>query len=132
MSTRCLTVFMDRNDQEICVMYGHYDGYYSGYGKDLADFLTGFVMVNGFSLNHPEKIANGMDCLAAQVVAHFKKEPGGFGLLPPGKRGVWEEYVYFVSGKIGEEPRIKVDEFDGFASEFNDFLIKKEQEESEE
>ena len=35
-----------------------------------------------------------MGCLAAQVVAHFKEEPGRFYLYPAGTRNCGEEYIY--------------------------------------
>lgn len=103
-------------------MYRQFDGYLEGHGKDLADFLSGFKLVNGISGDEPPKFANGMGCLAAQVVAHFKNEPGGIYIHAAGTRDVWEEYIYFVSGKTGEEPTISVDDFNGPASSFSSFL----------
>ena len=41
MGTRSLTTFIDdHTKEEIVVMYRHYDGYPSGHGKDLIDFLN--------------------------------------------------------------------------------------------
>ena len=48
-------------------------------------------------------VFNGMGCLAAAMVAHFKTEPGGIYLYPPGSRDCGEEYIYKVfknDGKI--------------------------------
>ena len=37
-----------------------------------------------------------MDCLAAQLIAHFKKEAGGFYLYSAGTRDCGEEYIYTI------------------------------------
>jgi hypothetical protein len=37
-----------------------------------------------------------MSCLAAQIVAHFKKELGGIYLQPSGSRGFDEEFIYYL------------------------------------
>ena len=83
------------NDKEIVVMYRQFDGYPTGHGQDLKDFLTGFTVVRGFNRTDG-KIANGFDCLAAQIISHFKDGVGGFYLFPAGARDAWEEYIYTV------------------------------------
>ena len=117
MGTRSLTVFIDEGGNEICVLYRQFDGYFDGHGLDLANFLKGKEIVNGLA-GDKSMVFNGMGCLAASVVSHFKKEAGSFYLYPAGTRNVWEEYVYEVTGVEGQEPRIKVGEIDCFASEF--------------
>ena len=74
MGTRSLTVFNDTwENEEIAVFYRQFDGYPEGHGKELLDLLKDMRVVNGMnSENMKFKIANGMDCLAAQVVAHLK------------------------------------------------------------
>jgi len=108
MGTRSLTVFKDR-DTEICVMYRQFDGCPSGHGKELAEFLEPFVLVNGIRLDETRKIANGMSCLVAQVIAHFKNKSGvgGIYIYPAGTRDCGEDYIYFVYGKEGENPMIE-------------------------
>jgi len=111
MGTRSLTVFQDIEYpkpstavplpagimREIVVMYRQYDGYPGGHGKELMEFLTPFKLTNGYSpTDNLHTTANGMGCLAAQVVAHFKKECGGFYLEPAGTRDCGEEYIYYV------------------------------------
>lgn len=98
MGTRSLTVFRDEEKKEICVLYRQYDGYPKGHGKDLLDFLKDGQGVNGFG-NSDSKQFNGMGCLAAQVVAHFKKGVGDFYIYPAGARDAWEEYIYFIDYK---------------------------------
>jgi len=120
MGTRCLTVFKD-GEKEIAVLYRQFDGYLDGHGKSLAEFCSGIKIVNGLGVDI-EKMANGMGCLSAQIVAHFKQKCGGFYLYASGTRDVWEDYIYIVSGEVGEEPKISVQTFgkvifEGFASE---------------
>lgn len=79
MGTRSLTIVREGNDRKsprIITMYRQFDGYPGGHGKELADFLSKIKMVNGIGMER-ESIANGVACLAAQIVAHFKSEPGG-------------------------------------------------------
>ena len=89
-------------------MYRQMDGYPEGHGKELAEFLAGMKIVNGISMVDGPRIANGMGCLAAQVVAHFKTEPGHIYLMAPGTRDVWEEFIYKVSENDGRDPNVEV------------------------
>ena len=101
MGTRSLTVFQDEDGTEIVVLYRQYDGYPSGHGKELCEFLAPFEMTQG--LHAQGTTANGMGCLAAQVIAHFKTAAGGFYLYPAKTRGADEEYIYtvkLVEGKL--------------------------------
>jgi len=112
MGTRSLTIFQSDNE-EIVVMYRQFDGYPSGHGAELAEFLADGVMVNGLT-GGDKKVFNGMGCLAAQVVAHFKEDAGGFYLYPADTRDCWEEYLYVVTGNTGEVPHIQVYAVHGF------------------
>jgi len=76
MGTRALTFVYD-GDKPIVNLYRQYDGYPTGHGAELAQFLDGFKIVNGIGAEKT-RIANGMGCLAAQMVAHFKDSVGGF------------------------------------------------------
>lgn len=96
MGTRSLTLVLDEEGNEICVLYRQYDGYPTGHGAELKQFLQGFSVVNGLGFDKPTKIANGMGCLAAQLIANFKMEPGGFYMYSPGTRDCGEEYIYTV------------------------------------
>lgn len=107
MGTRSLTVIQDEEGDEICVLYRQHDGYPTGHGHELKEFLQGFSIVNGLSGDAQLKIANGMDCLAAQIIAHFKKEAGGFYLHAAGTRDCGEEYLYSVYKK-GNQLMLKV------------------------
>jgi hypothetical protein len=98
MSTRSLTAILDNNGNELVTIYNQYDGYPSGYGVDLAEFLSEFTIINGVSCNTMiRKIANGMECLAGQIVSHFKVCVGGIYLYPPNTRRMGDNYLYIVS-----------------------------------
>lgn len=100
MGTRSLTVMQEEDGTEIAVLYRQMDGYPTGHGKDLADFLHGRVIVNGYSSDTPERAFNGASCMAAQIVSHFKgEEVGSFYLRPAGTRDTGEEYIYEVRPK---------------------------------
>jgi hypothetical protein len=97
MGTRHLTYVYDDADTILLCMYGQWDGYILGHGQDLANFLYGGKLVNGIPFGSKEKLFNGMGCLAAQLVAHFKKETGSFYIYPP-KLGhdCWQEFEYHI------------------------------------
>lgn len=101
MSTRSLTVFIDDEGEEIVVLYRHMDGFPDAHGMDLKEFLNGFVVVNGIG-KEIVKTANGMGCLAAQVIAHFKKTIGNFYLYPAGTRDCDEMFIYSIYMSSGE------------------------------
>ena len=126
MGTRSLTVFVHEDDKrEIVVMYRQFDGYIDYYGKRLCDYLQSFdEVVNGIGpKDYVRKTANGMSCLAAQAIMHFKSKiknhdynnrvfnpetglvesavvegnhTGGIYLFPAGTRDCGEEYIYIV------------------------------------
>jgi hypothetical protein len=74
------------------------DGYSSGHGLQLANFLTPIELVNGLSLDDEGKrVANGMPCLADQLVAHFKTGVGGIYLEAIGlEKDYGQEYEYYI------------------------------------
>ena len=99
MGTRSLTRVFDRDGAEIMCMYRQHDGYPEGHGHELSDLLASKQIVNGIRSDADiTKIANGIGCLAAQIVAHFKSDSavGGIYLYPPGTNDCGEEYEYHV------------------------------------
>lgn len=96
MGTRSLTFVYDDN-KAIINMYRQFDGYPSGHGQELAEFLGSFAAVtNGIRMGDTRKTANGMGCLAAQLVSNFKTEVGGFYLYPTSAKDCGQEYEYHV------------------------------------
>lgn len=97
MSTRSLTHVVNEDNVTVVTMYRQNDGYPTAHGSQLARVVDKEI-VNGFSGDMDAKYhANGMACLAAQVVSAFKSELGGIYLLPPDMDNVAEEYVYIIS-----------------------------------
>jgi len=102
MGTRSLTFVYEDQDEskkrpvKIMCLYGQYDGYPSGHGLELSKFLLSGEMVNGIPFGVKKKMFNGMGCLAAQMVAEFKKEAGDFYIYSPSTKNVWQEYEYHV------------------------------------
>lgn len=107
MGTRSITII--KGEKEIVVLYRQFDGYPSGHGAELKEFLEGITIVNGIG-EQRTKIANGAGCLAAQIIAHFKGPHGvgGFYLHPAGTRDLWEEYTYTVTAKEREPIHLNV------------------------
>jgi len=103
MGTRSLTrVFNTYKDEknnkqvkeQLVNMYRQYDGYPSGHGEELADFLNGGKVVNG--IGGDKNVFNGAGCLAAQMIAHFKNGAGGFYIEPITAKDCGQEYEYEV------------------------------------
>ena len=131
MGTRALTV-INASEGEIMVLYRQFDGYPDGHGLELADFLSGMRLVKGFSGDEKGKWANGMDCLAAQLVANFKTQPGGIYLYPAGTRDTGEDYIYTLDLVDETDLRLTVEEcwgdkgqvFQGTVEAFKQFCGK--------
>jgi len=103
MGTRSLTIILDEENKEICVLYRQFDGYPTGHGAELKEFVDGFTVVNGYGSSEPPKTANGLGCLAAQIIGHFKSGVGGFYLYPAGTRDCGEEYIYTIYTRAAED-----------------------------
>lgn len=154
--TPCLTIIEDMNGEEIAVLYRDRDGCPSDHGRELAEFLSGIRIVSELPeredpadglvqvifepgerfMRNGERIAEGMTCLAAQLVAFFKQEVGAVHLFPAGARVEDESYTYHVSGQPDGEVRIRLIEnspegeseelFDGTAADLFAWLDDQE------
>jgi len=117
MGTRALFKIINEDGKEICTVYTQFDGYPDGLPLDLVKFLNSKRLTKGIPLGEEDAVFNGMDDLAAQVIAFLKldhskwvkryfeekgKKPksdimaGTIYVMPPGTRDVWEEYVYVI------------------------------------
>jgi hypothetical protein len=105
MGTRSLTrVFKTYKDEkknkqvkvQLVNMYRQYDGYPSGHGSELAEFLNGGKVVNGIGVDEKQTVFNGAGCLAAQMIAHFKDGAGGFYIYPITAKDCGQEYEYEI------------------------------------
>ena len=106
MGTRSLTRVIENygeREYRLINMYQQFDGYPDGVGLELAEFLEGFTVVNGIGSQTPKKAANGMGCLAAQIVKHFKDSIGGTYMMPIDDDDCGSEYHYdirLINGKL--------------------------------
>lgn len=144
MGTRSLT-FVYAGGTPIINMYRQYDGYPAGHGAELAEFLGQFdAITNGMTLGDTRKTANGIGCLAAQLVSHFKgDEAGQFYLLPTESTDAGQDYEYRVYQGADDELRVRIIDrgcnmfgltmsdkneflFDGTVAEFTEFCTAKE------
>ena len=135
MGTRSNTVvydeyFNDGSSVQILNLYRQHDGYTDGHGAELLAFLEPMTIVNGITTGLTN-IANGSGCLAAQLVAHFKKKVGEFYIMAPLGEEMENDYTYkiYVSGGpvyISMEVWNWEDLiFSGNVSEFKEFVGRK-------
>lgn len=116
MGTRSTITFISEYGQKepILRVYTQFDGYIQGAGHDLAEFLKDKTIINGIQSGQTMETghANGMGCLSAQFVKHYKDKIGGVYLIPTSGVGN-ESYNYivsFIDGKI----QIEVDSVPAF------------------
>ena len=76
MGTRSKTTVFDESGKPLVSLYRQFDGHFESMGQELADFLNEMAVVNGIGSGTPVKAANGMGCLAAQLVKYFKEDIG--------------------------------------------------------
>ena len=118
MGTRSLTYieesYGENNEKKenILCMYRQYDGYLSGHGAELAEFLQGFNVVNGIKHGTPKRSANGMGCLAAQLIAHFKDGIGNIYIHHSDDEDCGEDYTYTI---YGEDDKVRIRAYDVWA-----------------
>lgn len=96
MRTRSLTVIQELSGREICGLYRNNNGGLTEHGAELKAFLDGFRVVNGVGVVSREKVAFGMGCLTAQVIAHFTRELGSYYVCPAGTNSCNEDYLYTI------------------------------------
>lgn len=97
MGTRSLTVIQD-DGVDLVTIYRQFDGYPTGMGADLKAFLKGMRVINGISGQEAGEAANGMGCLAAQLIQHLKTDAGigGIYIYPAGSTDCGEEFRYTI------------------------------------
>ncbi len=95
MGTRAITTVKDHDNKTLVVLYRQSDGYQDCHGKELKEFLLSKILVNGI-LEYSGNIANGMGCLAAQLVASLKDEVGLHYIYPEGVADGWVDFSYTI------------------------------------
>jgi hypothetical protein len=138
--TRVIETWKDDNGKEkkqlLVTMYRQMDGYPSGHGQELADFLKAGKVVNGLGSDRPAKVFNGAGCLAAQMVSHFKGDSAGhIYLYPNNTTDAWQNYEYHVLVDFDsktvtlicyESGKRKKKLFQGSPDKFDEFVNKEE------
>ena len=121
MGTRSLTFVYD-GDVPVINIYRQYDGYPSGHGHELAQFLDSKNLVNGFGEQNSFE-ANGMGCLAAQLIVQLKHGVGGIYIYPVSSTDCFQEYEYHVyeDKVIVKNPTAVI--FEGTWEEFAQFCL---------
>lgn len=121
MGTRSLTFVYD-GDVPVINIYRQYDGYPSGHGHELAQFLDSKTLVNGYGEQNSVE-ANGMGCLAAQLIVQLKHGVGGIYIYPISSTDCFQEYEYHVyeDKVIVKDPTAVI--FEGTWEEFAQFCL---------
>ncbi len=121
MGTRCLTFVYDGDVPELNV-YRQFDGYPSCHGHELAQFLNSKTLVNGYSDKNSAE-ANGMGCLAAQLIVQLKHGVGGIYIYPVASTDCFQDYEYHVyeNNVIVKDPTAVI--FEGTWKEFGQFCL---------
>ena len=121
MGTRSLTFVYD-GDVPVINIYRQYDGYPSGHGHELAQFLDSKNLVKGFGEQNSFE-ANGMGCLAAQLIVQLKHGVGGIYIYPVSSTDCLQDYEYHVyeDKVIVKDPTAVI--FEGTWEEFAQFCL---------
>ena len=121
MGTRCLTFVYD-GDVPVINVYRQFDGYPSGHGHELAQFLDSKILVNGFTDKNAAQ-ANGMGCLAAQLIVQLKHGVGGIYIYPVASTDCFQDYEYHVyeDKVIVKDPTAVI--FEGTWKQFAQFCL---------
>ena len=128
MGTRCLTFVYDDSSTDdgsaeaIMCIYRQFDGYPSGHGHELAQFLNSKTLVNGYKDKNSAE-ANGMGCLAAQLIVQLKHGVGGIYIYPVASTDCFQDYEYHVyeNNVIVKDPTAVI--FEGTWKQFAQFCL---------
>lgn len=120
MGTRSTVKFFSefQPDEVLCCVYQQIDGYLSGVGHDLANFLKDKQVINGFNeQTMAQGFAIGMGCLAAQYIKSIKTELGGVYMSHAEDSQEYDYEVRLVDGQL----IITVRDFKGTPQELLDY-----------
>ena len=114
MGTRSLTHIQNEHGTTLVTIYRQFDGYPSGMGQDLKDFLAPITLVNGIGQHDRAGThANGVGCLAAQLLKHLKEDIGGIYIKAPDSADCGEDYTYTVQVTDKKVIRLQVRGYKG-------------------
>lgn len=112
MGTRSITTIMSRWGEQDefrhnASIYRHWDGYITGHGKDLYNYIKDLQIVNGISADMDSKCINGPGRLAAYLVRQMGVDGHDPDLVPEGS-DMGQEFHYVLEvtygmfgGKVG-------------------------------
>ena len=108
--------FSEHQEDYHTQLYHHFDGYPEGLGVTLANYLNDISVVNGVSGDSHQ--ANGLGCLATQLVVHLKTgdeadwdlkgKPGNVYIDKAGAKRDWIDYIYYVWATEGKDVWISI------------------------
>lgn len=91
--------------RNICKIYNQYDGYLSGVGRTIVDFLKSGKITNGIShIDKKIKLFNGIGCLAAQYISENKDGPGNLYMTSLSDSQEYDYGIIWYWGKGGIQP----------------------------
>ena len=121
MGTRSNTLVIEtghKSDIVLANIYRQFDGYPSGHGLALAEFILPIKVVNGIS-DMKANVANGAGCFAAQLVAHLKTGPGNIYLEDPNQVEFDHDFTYKIRIDTYQPSKgIRIEVFEGGAKVF--------------
>ena len=123
MGTRSTIKFKETKQSEpvLCV-YRQFDGYLEGAGRDYAEWLKDYKILNGFSeQSMDDKYANGVECLALQWVKHFKVSIGNFYATTSNDMQEYNYEVFMDNNILKMSCKYYDKYFEGTVEEFLDF-----------
>lgn len=133
MGTRWIVHIVDVGETEedqktlLTTLYGQWDGYFDDAGMELYDIISPIKLRDGLPYN-ATNVANGMGCLAAQIISQLKKPPGSIYILEPDIEN-FEEFTYTIYNKSNEiymkaeeSGEEDIGQFDGPIVDFPDWL----------
>ena len=104
MGTRSLTTVIETFEdsetrklvkRKLVKIYRQFDGYPSGMGNDLVEFMMSGKLVNGIGMDKG-KVFNGAGCFAAQLIADLKDGVGGTYIYPMSTTDASQYYEYEI------------------------------------
>jgi len=134
MGTRSITHIhemksLDNNEGVVCSFYRGHDGYPSGHGCDLADWLSGKGLKNGIGNDFVKGTHFNRAGAMAIKLANYISDMTSCELIPEGDTGDYIDYVYHVY--FDKEFTVKViaygeKELTVAAKDFNHESVEKE------
>ena len=104
--------FSEKPNKTIVDIYHHWDGYPEGVGVTLASYLEDMKIVNGLGRDDTN-VANGLGCLAAQLIAEIKDGPGNVAIIGPEESYGYIEFEYYIWGTEYKDIWISIFNYDG-------------------